>query len=219
MSYDSTACENFDDDVTALLDYEHAVTDVLALVGRRVRRTGPTYQRGHDGRGVLVARLVFDAGCWAVRIIDEHPSATVVAAMLPLDMSVAGEWLDTVLVDADHVLVTAGYYRTTVWDAQGGPLALVEALPDLTPPPWARRVDVLPLNDDGGAIVTFEREIGAHAGVGLYVDAETVVSADGLAASEPRVVVAVERDVMSATDARDLASRLTRAADVAEGLA
>lgn len=222
MSYDSTARESFDDDVTALLDYEHAVTDVHALVGRDARR-GATYQRGHEGRGVLVGRLVSDAGRWAIRIVDEHPSERVVAALLPLDPNLDDEPFDAVLVDADHVLIAAGYHRTTVWDdagERGGlPLALVEPLPDLAPPPWAHRSDVLPLDDEGGALVTFERSIGTRGDVGVYVDAEVVVTADGHIASRPRVVVAVEEDAMSAADARDLAARLVAAADVAEGRA
>ncbi|MGN7701151.1 hypothetical protein [Cellulosimicrobium sp. 22601] len=219
MSYDSTARESFDDDVTALLDYEHAVTDVLALVGR-ARRTSGTYQRGHEGRGVLVARLVSDAGRWAVRIFDEHPSVSMVAALLPLDPDLDDEPFDAVLVDADHALIAADYHRTTVWDdagERGGlPLALVEPLPDLAPPPWAHRSDVLPLDHEGGALVTFERSIGTRGDVGVYVDAEVVVTADGHISSGPRVIIADEQDAMSPADARELATRLLAAADIAE---
>ncbi|GEM_PF-2250418 len=218
MSYDPTARESFDDDVTALLDYEHAVTDVLALVGRGARRTAPAYPRGHAGRGVLVAGLVPDAGRWAVRIIDEHPTATVVAALLPLDEHDGGR--DAVLCDADHALNAAGYHRTTPWGDAGCPgtlpRAVVEPLPDVTPPPWARATDVLPLDDDGGTLVTFERSFGTTAGVDLWVVSEVVVTADGYTVSGPRVGVQADGDNLSAAEARDLAARLTRAADVVD---
>ncbi|WP_265521306.1 hypothetical protein [Oerskovia flava] len=219
MSHEPTARDSFDDDVTALLDYEHAVTDVLALVGRDSRRTGPTYPRGDAGRGVLAAHLVSDCGRLAVRIVDEHPTATVVAALLPLDGYLTTGQPDVVLCDADHVLCAAGYHRTTAWDAgdTGGlPLALVEPLPDLAAPPWARATDVLPLDDDGRVLVTFERSFGTAAGVDLWVGVETVVDADTCASSGPFVGVQIDRDTLSAMDARDLAARLTRAADVVD---